>query len=66
MKQPIIKRYDIFCIFVIILAIIVRLYWLPLQSGDFTIFLEPWYLEIKENGGLAALAVPIGDYNILY
>ena len=66
MKQPIIKRYDIFYIFVIILAIIVRLYWLPLQSGDFTIFLEPWYLEIKENGGLAALAVPIGDYNILY
>ena len=36
------------------------------QSGDYVSFLLPWYNEISENGGFAALDSLVGDYNAPY
>lgn len=49
-----------------VVAFLVRLYWFDWQSGDYTIYLEPWFTQLKDNGGLAALKDPIGDYNVSY
>ena len=49
-----------------LVAFLVRLYWFDWQSGDYTIYLEPWFTQLKDNGGLAALKDPIGDYNVSY
>ena len=49
-----------------VVAFLVRLYWFDWQSGDYTIYLEPWFTQLKDNGGPAALKDPIGDYNVSY
>lgn len=36
------------------------------KSDDMLAFLLPWFKFIKENGGIAALGMSIGDYNIPY
>lgn len=47
-------------------SLVIRFNSLSYVSGDFVQFLQPWFLEIKEHGGLLALGRSIGNYNISY
>ena len=47
-------------------ALAVRWWWLPVVSGDYTMFLARWYAELAAAGGLPGLAVSIGNYNTPY
>ena len=49
-----------------VLALLARLAMLDFQSGDFVVFLEPWFYEMKSAGGLSSLASFPGDYNAPY
>lgn len=49
-----------------ILACIVRVFLLPVISGDYIDYLHPWFLELKENGGVAAIGIPVGNYMVSY
>ena len=44
------------------IALLLRLLWFPFESLDYEIFLQPWFEEIKANGGFMAIGHPIGDY----
>ena len=56
----------LFFIIVNILGIIIRTIGWDFVSGDAKTFLLPWFYHIKELGGLKALAIQVGDYNIIY
>lgn len=49
-----------------IVALVIRFDSRKFFSGDSSDFLIPWFLQIRNNGGLASLREQIGDYNILY
>ncbi len=61
-------RYKDVLFFIIItfMAFFVRFAGRECQSMDFVYFLKPWYEEIKNAGGLAALDKQIGNYGLLY
>ena len=52
----------LFLFAVTVLAFAVRLKFLPFESGDYRQFLQGWFAELKERGGLAAVGIPLGDY----
>lgn len=55
--------------FIIIITLIggyVRFKALSYQSGDFKLFLEPWFEQLKNAGGLKGLSNYPGDYNAPY
>lgn len=52
----------VFLILITIAALLLRLYLFPLESGDYHQFLKGWFATLKENGGLAAIGMNIGDY----
>lgn len=61
------KNYKIiFCVFITILALAVRVKMLNYNKGDYSIFLKPWFDNLKINGGFKALATYEGDYNAPY
>ena len=61
------KHWLLFAFFAIsFLALLARLLMINFQSLDYTIFLEPWFYEMKNNGGLSSLANFPGDYNAPY
>ena len=47
-------------------AFLVRALCLDYAGTDYTNFLSRWYLYFKENGGFAAVAHAVGDYNVPY
>lgn len=47
-------------------AVMVRFPFLWLKSGDYTDYLHPWFEQIKQNGGLCAIGMPIGNYMVSY
>ena len=47
-------------------AMLVRALCLDCVTDDFSDFLSPWYSYFKANGGFAAMAGSVGDYNIPY
>lgn len=47
-------------------ALVIRFCLFPKESGDFQVFLRPWFNELKLNGGFSALANYPGDYNVPY
>lgn len=47
-------------------AMLVRALCLDCVTDDFTDFLSPWYSYFKANGGFAAMAGSVGDYNVPY
>ncbi len=49
-----------------ILGIGLRLSVRNILSGDAIYFLLPWYAQIQNAGGLAALDTQVGNYNLLY
>lgn len=59
-------RYYIFLIIITTLAIIIRGLFFSVESGDYVQFLSVWFDTLKQNGGLAGIKTPIGDYNVPY
>ena len=49
-----------------IIAIIVRFMLLEYKSGDFTLFLSPWFDSLKNNGGILGLSQNVGNYTPIY
>lgn len=49
-----------------LLGIGCRISMLDHSSADADLFLLPWFEEIQQNGGIAALKEQVGDYNIPY
>lgn len=60
------KKVIIFFIIITILSIYARVTMIDFVSGDYYSFLEPWFKELKANGGLKALNMDIGNYNAPY
>jgi Gpi18-like mannosyltransferase len=56
----------VYLIIITILALIARVVVLDYYSGDFTMFLSPWFNELKLNGGLLGLSKDIGNYTPIY
>ena len=48
------------------IALAMRLFLFPLESGDYQQFLHPWFETLRQNGGLAAIGLEIGDYTPPY
>ena len=59
-------KFSLFLAAVSLLGLLVRLSGLDMVSGDYVNWLAPWFDEIRESGGLAALDQQIGNYNIVY
>ncbi len=51
---------------IVLLALIVRKYLLPIQSQDYVVYLSRWYDFIKLHGGIGALKYNFSNYNELY
>lgn len=47
-------------------AMLLRCLLLDYESGDYQMFLEPWYETIREGGGFSAISQPVGNYNVPY
>lgn len=56
----------LFFLAITLLGIIIRTSGSEFISGDLSSYLIPWYNEIKENGGFAALQNQVGNYGIPY
>ena len=56
----------IYFLIIIIFAIFIRYLLLKYTSGDYNIFLKPWFDELKSYGGLPALSRDIGNYTPIY
>lgn len=52
--------------FFTLLALIIRYKLIGFASGDFVLFLKPWFEELQAGGGFQALAHYPGDYNAPY
>ena len=48
------------------LAVFLRALLLDYQSADYQMFLSQWAATFRENGGFAAVKLPIGNYNAPY
>lgn len=51
---------------ILLLAIAARYFAYSYKSGDYEIFLKPWYDKIIELGKIKSLKYKIGDYNVPY
>ena len=61
------KNIDILMVIsIILIALVVRYFLLSYESKDYLNFLQPWFYEMKDAGGLSGLANYPGDYNVPY
>ena len=58
--------YLIFFIIITILSLFIRYQLLKYKSGDYDLFLKPWFDELKMYGGLSGLSYNIGNYTPIY
>ena len=56
----------VFLIIITILALLARGLLIKYNSGDYDMFLKPWFNELKNYGGLGGLAYNIGNYTPIY
>ena len=56
----------IFLAVLTIIGLFARKYLFPIESGDYHQFLLPWYNQLADNGGFAAIGMDIGDYMPTY
>lgn len=62
-----VKLRDLCCLALpLALAMLVRCLLMDHQSDDYLMFLSQWYEVIREGGGFAAIAQPVGNYNVPY
>lgn len=68
MREGLLKGWAsaVFAVLLTAGALILRLYLFDFRSDDFTSFLAPWTDFFRENGGFAALGIPVGNYNPPY
>ena len=59
-------KFALFIIAVSLLAFAARFAGKDMRSGDYHHCLEPWFEEIRDNGGLRALDKQVGNYNVIY
>ena len=59
-------KFMIFFFIITVISIYARIALLDFISGDFEYCVQPWFYELKENGGLSALKLDIGNYNLPY
>lgn len=52
----------LFFFLITVAALLMRFLLFPIESGDYHQFLQGWFATLKENGGLAAVGMEIGDY----
>lgn len=60
------KKFIIFFVFITVIAMYARISMIEFVSGDYYYCLEPWFNQLKNNGGLSALKLDIGNYNLPY
>lgn len=61
------KNIDILMVIsIILIALVVRYFLLSYESKDYLNFLQLWFYEMKDAGGLSGLANYPGDYNVPY
>lgn len=60
------KKESVLFAVIIIIAIIIRFIGRDFESGDMHRFLFPWFIEIKQAGGISSLSEQVGDYGLLY
>lgn len=56
----------VFIAVITIIGLYARNYLFPIESGDYHQFLLPWYNQLSDNGGFAAVGMDIGDYMPTY
>lgn len=56
----------LFIIVVTMFALALRLRFFKFESTDYTLFLQYWFDTLKQNGGLAAIGINLGDYTPPY
>ena len=56
----------VFFIILIFLSFLIRLCLIKYPSGEYDMFLKPWFDNLKENGGLLGLSKDISNYNAPY
>lgn len=59
-------RLKVFIVAATILSMYARFCFRGFISGDMFVFLIPWYDAIEKYGGLKALSVQVGNYQISY
>ncbi len=60
------KKFIIFFIIITAISLFARIAVIDFVSGDYYACLEPWFYQLKNNGGLSALKLNIGNYNLPY
>lgn len=60
------KKFIIFFIIITAISLFARVAVIDFVSGDYYSCLEPWFYQLKNNGGLSALKLNIGNYNLPY
>lgn len=60
------NTYLIYFVIITILALVIRVLLFKYKSGDYDMFLKPWFDELKLYGGLPGLAYNIGNYTPIY
>ena len=58
--------YVIYFFLITLFSLLVRFLLIKYPSGDYDMFLKPWFDELKLYGGLGALGRPIGNYTPIY
>lgn len=56
----------VYFVILTLLALIVRIVLIKYNSGDYDMFLRPWFDELKNFGGLSGLAHDVGNYTPAY
>lgn len=59
-------KYYFFIIVITGISLYMRFNLMDFESGDYKIFLFDWFNRLKDNGGLKALNLNIGDYDTPY
>ena len=58
--------FKIFFIILTLLSLLIRIKLLKYPSGEYDMFLKPWFDNLKNNGGLFGIAKDISNYNAPY
>lgn len=59
-------KNGLFLLLISAIALAMRFFLFPFESGDYHQFLQGWYTALRENGGFAATGMNIGDYMPTY
>ena len=58
--------YLVYFILITIMALAIRCLLIKFESGDYDMFLRPWFNDLKLYGGLTGLSQNIGNYTPIY